>query len=177
MRYQRETLVAAIREQGLTYLAPSDAKPTETLDSEEDLVTAVLNQSDSRLQLALVNLFILRPDLAEYVPTLVEKLPAAQALDLQTLYMAAVYLQRLWYIRLGFYLGDISLLPDLYSRQLKLPPADERFGKAGLHALAEAWSARSPYPFNWSASLNKTMELLFEQLRTEKPLNESTPVR
>jgi hypothetical protein len=140
------------------------------------LITAILNQSDVRLQLALVNLFILRPNLAEYVPTLVEELPPAQSLDLQTLYMAAVYLQRLWRIRLGLYLDNISLLPDLYSHQLELPPTDERFGKAGLHALTEAWSDRSPYPFNWLASLNKTLELLFEQLKLEKPLNEPTPV-
>jgi hypothetical protein len=176
MQYQREILVAAIRERGITYLAPSDAESTESFASEEDLIMAILNQPDPRLQLALVNLFILRPDLAKYVSTLVERIPPPQSLDLQTLYMAAVYLQRVWFIRLGLYLDNISPLPDLYSRQLELPPADERFGKSGLYALTEAWSARSPYPFDWLTSLNKMMDLFFEQLKMEKPLHESTPV-
>jgi hypothetical protein len=76
---------------------------------------------------------------------------------------------------LSFYLGEFSLLPDLFSRQLDLPPANERFGKTGLHDLAEAWTARSPYQFNRLASLNKTMELFFEQLKLEYPLHEPAP--
>jgi hypothetical protein len=89
--------------------------------------------------------------------------------------MAAVYLQRIWQIRLELYLDQIVLLPDLYSDQLELPPADERFGKTGLYALAEAWSARSSYPFDWLASLNKAMDLLFAQLKMEIS-HESTPI-
>jgi hypothetical protein len=173
MAYARDTLVAELRERGITYLAPGDARSTEAI-SAEDLIIAVLDQSDSRLKLGLITLFIRHPDLAECVPTLVRKVSPSQALELQTLYMAAVYLQRLWLTRLSFYLDDISLLPDLYSRQLNLPPAEERFGKAGLALLAEAWTIRSHYPFNRLASLNKVMDLFFEQLRMEKPFHEST---
>jgi len=175
MLYSRETLVAAIREQGITYLAPSDAQPTEAISSEADLILAILEHPDPRLHLALVSLFIRHPDWAGHVPALVKRLSSSHFLNLQTLYMAAVYLQRLWLIHLSLYLDNLSLLPDLYSHQLGLPPADERFGKAGLYALAEAWSARSPYPFNWLASLNKTMELFLTQLSMERPLHESTP--
>jgi len=87
--------------------------------------------------------------------------------ELQALYTAAVYLQRLWRTRLGFYLGDFELLPDLYSSELGLPAADERYGKTGLHALAAWQASRSAYPFNWLASVNKMMNLLFEQLKLE----------
>lgn len=174
MKYQRETLVAKLRERGISYLAPSDAAASEVISSDQDLIQAILQQSDARLRLALVSLFIRRPDLAEYVPALVEKVAPAQAVELQILYMAAVYLQRLWLTRLSFYLENISLLPDLYSHELKLPPADERFGKAGLYALAEMWSARSTYSFNRLVSLNKMMDLFFEQLKMERPLREST---
>jgi hypothetical protein len=170
MLYQRESLVAELRERGIKFLAPSDAKAVESISSDEELMVALLASPDARLQLALVTLFIRHPELADGVSALVRKLSPLQALELQTLYMAAVYLQRLWLTRLSFYLGEFSLLPDLYSRQLDLPPADERFGKAGLHALAEVWAARSPYPFNRLASLNKMMELFFEQLKLEYPL-------
>ena len=81
--------------------------------------------------------------------------------------MAAVYLQRLWRRRFSLYLANMTLLPDLYSGSMSLPPADERYGKAGLHALTAAWTARSPYPFNRLASLNKVIDLFFAQLKLE----------
>ena len=164
---RRETLVALLRERGVGYLAPSDAAATEQIDSDEALLLALLRQPDARLRLALIPLLLRQPGLAAQVATLADQLDLETALDLQTLYMAAVYLQRLWKTRLGFYL-DVSLLPDLFSQQMGLPPADERFGKNGLHDLAERWRARSPYPFNRLASLNNVMDLFFEQLKIEQ---------
>jgi len=82
-------------------------------------------------------------------------------------YMAAVYLQRMWRTRLGFYL-DVRLLPDLFSAQLGLPAPDERFGKAGLHALAQWHANRSPFPFNHLSSYHHVMDLLFAQLKQEE---------
>lgn len=175
MPYSRDNLVAALREYGITYLAPSDAKQEQAI-SAEDLIVAILNQPDDRLKLALVSLFIRNPHLVETVQQLEAKLSASLLLDLKTLYMAAVYLQRFWFIQLGLYLDDMSLLPDLYSQQLNLPPADERFGKVGLYALADDWTTRSPYPFNWLASLQKNMDLFLASLKLENPLRESAPV-
>ena len=82
--------------------------------------------------------------------------------------MAAVYLQRLWKTRLGLYLDTSILLPDLFSRQMALPPADERFGKTGLYDLADEWKARSRFPYDRLAALNNTMDLFFAQLKLEK---------
>ncbi len=176
IQYQRETLIVALQKRGITYLAPSDAHATEILPTDEDLIIAILNQSDSRLHLALVTLFIRWPALANYIPTIVGKVSANAALQLQMLYMAAAYLQRLWRTRLSFYMEQISLLPDLYSAELHLPPVDERFGKSGLHAVADLWATHSLFPFNRLASLNKVIELLFEQLKMEHPIHESTSV-
>ena len=159
MSYHRETLVAQLRDRGITYLAPSDAKAIEVINSDEELIVALLQASDNRLQLALIPLFLRHPNLAGVLAVLMDEVPRSQAFELQTLYMAAVYLQRMWLTRLRFYLKDTVLLPDLYSDQLDLPPADKRFGKVGLYALADLWAARSPYPFNRLASLNKTIEL------------------
>ena len=168
MQYDYETLVAELRAHGITYLAPSDAIATT---SDDALVRALLEQPDNRLQLALVPLFIRQPELAHHLPFLVEQMDASLVLELQTLYMAAVYLQRHWKTRLGFYLDTGVLLPDLFSQQLGLPPADEYFGKAGLYDLADAWKARSHYPFDRLAALKTTMNLFFEQLKLENRMN------
>lgn len=168
MNYSRETLVAELREYGVAYLAPSDAVATEDIASPADLIVAILEQTDSRLKLALVPLFIRQPHLSQTVPDLVEQLEPALALDLQTYYMSAVYLQRHWKTRLGLYLGSNPLLPDLYSQQLGLPLPEEYCGKMGLYDLADAWKARSRYPFNRLAALKQTIDLFFGQLEIEK---------
>lgn len=174
MSYQRETLVAELRKRGITYLAPSDAQATEEIADDAALIMALLHQDDSRLKLALANMFLRHPELAQSLGQLIEQLDRKSTVDLQTLYTAAVYLQRLWRSRLTFYLGKLDLLPDLYSAQLGLPPAEERFGKVGLYALAESWQARSAYPFNRLASLNKAIDLFFEQLKIERRQHEFT---
>ena len=45
---------------------------------------------------------------------------------------------------------------------------DEQFGKTGLVDLADAWQARSEYPFERLQALNSTIELFFGQLKLEK---------
>ena len=166
--YPREALVAALRDHGISYLAPSDGDLDEALSSPVPLLTALLRQTDARLQLAIVPLFLRHPTLAESVPALASRLDPSLSLDLQTLYMAAVYLQRHWQSRLGIYLEDMALLPDLFSRQLNLPPPEERFGKTGLYELAESWQARSKYPFARLTALQQTLDLFIEQLKLEK---------
>ena len=177
MKYHREALVAQLREQGITYLAPSDATAEGASISAEELINGLMKQPDSRLQLALIPLFIRHPQLANCVPELSQQLDAELSLELQTLYMAAVYLQRHWKSRFRLYLSDMPLLPDLFSQQLGLPSAEEYFGKTGLHDLAEAWRARSPYPFDRLAALNNTIDLFFEQLKLERSSQYHAPPR
>lgn len=171
----RERLAAALREYGIRFLAGGDeARADATRLSPTALIAGLASHPDPRLHLALTALFLLHPDWAAYVVGVVATLDDAAAVELKARYMAAVYLQRLWRTRLGFYLGDFQTLPDLYSRELGLPPVDKRFGKTGLVALAE-WHARhSEYPFNRLASYQKALELLVGQLRAEARHNEFT---
>ena len=173
--FPRETLVAALRDNGVSYLVPGDADTDEVLKSPVRLLSALLRQPDARLKLAIVPLFLRQPSLAESVPTLAARLDAPQSLELQTLYMAAVYLQRNWRSRLSIYLDDMTLLPDLFSRQMNLPPPEERFGKTGLYALAEAWQARSQYPFARLEALQNTIDQFFEQLKMAKATRRMRP--
>jgi len=177
MNEQRETVVALLRQRGVSYLAPSDAVATVAIASDDALLLALLRQPDSRLQLALIPLLLRYPHLAERVAMLTDQLEPQFAIELQMLYMAAVYLQRLWKTRLGFYLDTVPLLPDLFSQQLDLPPAEERFGKHGLYDLADAWKTRSRYPFDRLAALNTTMDLFFEQLKIEQRVQDHAPTR
>ena len=173
--YSRESLVAALRDRGISYLAPSDAVAREALETDEKLLWALLHQDDARLRLAIVPLLLRHPGIAASVPALAARLDDTVSLELQTLYMAAVYLQRNWRSRLSIYLDEVTLLPDLFSYQMGLPLPDEQFGKTGLVELAEAWQARSQYPFERLQALNNTFELFIGQLKLEKANQSHAP--
>jgi hypothetical protein len=163
----RDALVEHLRKYGITFLAGGEEMGERTGLSIDDLIVSLTVCEDPRLRLALIPLFILHPETALNVTSLIGRLPEAAAIELQTFYTAAVYLQRLWWTRLHFYRRDMEMLPDLYSQALGLPPADERHGKVGLYALADWHACRSIYPFNRLASYQKVMNLLFEQLKLE----------
>ena len=158
-RWQYEPLVAALRVRGVRFLAPSDAQPGAHPINDRDLLACLAGHDHPRLRLALAALFLLHPELASQLEGL-DLAPAAQT-ELRTQYTAAACLQRMWSIRLSFYLGDSPLLPDLYSAELGLPPVDAHYGKLCLHTLAARQS------FDQLSAYDGLMDLLFSQLKAE----------
>ena len=67
----RETLVAALRERGVDYLTPSDAKLNFSVD-DASLIMSLAAHPEARLRQALIALFLLQPQLAPLVPRLGE---------------------------------------------------------------------------------------------------------
>ena len=132
---ERERLVAALRERGVDYLAPSDAAG-EPLD-DAALIRALAEHDDPRLRQALIALFLVDPHLAPIAARLRPVLPEPALTELLAHYMAALYLQSMWLIRLGHYQSPLVPLPDYFSEELGLPHPDDMDGKAGLHALAD----------------------------------------
>jgi len=156
--------VAALREHGVDWLAPGDAAGAETLNATT-LVASLAAHDDPRLRAALIGLFVLRPEFSAIVGEAMKALRPPAEDELVARYMAAVYLQRLWRMRLGLYLEDFGELPDLYSASLGLPAAHEGYGKPGLHALAEWHKQRSPVAYNRLAEYSREMEHLFASLK------------
>ena len=173
MKSNRDRLVAALRANGIRFLANGDewAEESPAL-SPSALIAGLVGDPDPRLHMALTALLLLHPDWSAFVPGVAATLDGLAAVELRARYMAAAYLQRFWRTRLGLDLGDFPALPDLYSRELGLPSAEERYGKTGLVELAE-WHARhSRFPFNRLASYHKAADLLFGQWRAEAQQNE-----
>lgn len=165
----RDLLVENLKGYGIRFLASGQTEDKSKIHlSAEELIACLAESTDPRLRLALIPFFLLQPQTAYRVQDLAEKLTEPAKTELMTFYMAAVYLQRFWMPRLQLYLGDSPILLDLYSDALSLPKAHDRHGKNGLYALAEWHANRSLYPFNWLASYQKVMDLLFEQLKMEE---------
>ena len=114
---------------------------------------------------ALIALFILHPNLAPLVPPLCARLAPAAAVELTAHYLAAVYLQSMWRIRLNHYLPPTPDLPDYFSADLGLPDAQDEFGKAGLYALADWHAAHVPWRANHLSEYEGVAELLLADIQ------------
>ena len=158
-----DTLVAALRMRDVDYLSPSDAQGRPLLD--ETLIASLAAHDNPRLIQALIALFMRHPELAPRVPPLRAQLPPAARVELLAHYMAAVYLQSMWRIRLDHYLPPTPDLPDYFSAELGLPDALDLYGKAGLYALAEWHSAQAPGRANHLSEYMGVAELLLADIQ------------
>ncbi len=166
----RDRLVAALRELGVDWLAPSDAQGAPIAD--EALVASLAAHEDPRLRQALIGLFLLHPELGEIAPRVRGQMTEEAGRELIVYYLAAVYLQEMWRIRLSRYLPPQPRLHDYFSRALGLPPREDEHGSAGLYALAEWHSAHAPVRFNYRSAYEGTADLLFQCLKLKRRRHE-----
>lgn len=157
----RRELVAALHARGLCYLAPTPHGDERPL-SDDELLVGLAASPDARLRFALAALLLAHPALAERAAALIQGeagvvLSEDARAEMKKQYLAAMYLQRMWRTRLRMHFGEAPLIPERFTREMGLPPADAMFGELGLRALTE----RSIYN-DWSA-YEQVIDLLCEQ--------------
>jgi hypothetical protein len=167
----REPLVAALRQRGIDYLSPSDARLDRMID-DETLIASLASHSEARLRQALIAFFLLQPQLAPIALRVQAVLEPGAAQELLAYYTAAVYLQRMWRTRLGYYLDAVVPLPNYFSAELALPSPDDEHGKTGLYALADWQASRSAHRFNHLSAYEGVVDLLFQSLKMKRNQHE-----
>lgn len=135
--------------------------------SDEQLVADLARAREPRLRRALVALFLRHPELAHFVPPLVDRLPLTDADTLRHMFTAAMFLQRMWRSTLGLYLGSQPLLPDHFGTAwYHLPEPEVYFGEAGLRGLAEYYKLRTGA--DWLSAYEEDARHLLDTLRLER---------
>ena len=167
----RETLIAQLRKRGIDYLAPSDAVSEVDLD-DSTLLASLASQDDPRVRQALVALFLVHPGLSRWVPLLRTTLDPGARLNLEAYFLAAIYLQEMWWYRISRYLPHTERLPDDLCHELSLPGRKELHGKMGLHALADWHSSQSARRANRLSEYQGAAELVLESLKLKRRRNE-----
>lgn len=110
-----DQFVAELHRLGITYLSNRLITPLKSPRSPEQILADAIKQPSSRVRTALIALFLLHPDYAEYLPTALGLLNENQRLLLRLFYTAAVHLQRLYQNDLINTLGaELITLPDLF---------------------------------------------------------------
>jgi hypothetical protein len=175
MIHNRDRLISALRARGVDYLL-SDGDEAEPL-TDDTLIASLAGHEDARLRSALIALFLLHPELAERVLTVLGTLETSAANELRARYMAAVYLQRFWRTRLEIYGLVRSDLVDLFSAELGLPAPEVMFGKPGLHELAQWHQQQNPVAYNRRVEYELVVEHLVAALKAKAHNHEPAPIR
>jgi hypothetical protein len=136
-----EQLANALHTLGVNFIR--GGKDDEPLPSHPARLIAELAESDeARLRLALIPLFLERPEYASRVRAVANRLNNDAQLTLQCYYSAAVWLAKKYQLD--------SLLPDHFSKDLALMPGDDV--AENLRALAERHAELSGSFVNWLAT-------------------------
>lgn len=183
MLYPREHLVAALHWRDMCYLAPTPEGDEPHL-TDRELIVGLAASRDGRLRFALAGLFLRHPDSADVAADMLDTrtvdlagttvrrseplvVPDAVWDEIRRQYVAAMYLQRLWRTRLRLAHGPSPLIPERYTADLGLPPADDMNGERGLRALTEISE------FNDWSSYEQVIDMICEQpCATQSPIDD-----
>ena len=148
---EEEALIAELELLGIRYLSRQSSYQAGEVRSPEELLADLVRQPHARVRTAVIALLLARPDYAEAVPAALDRLPAQDRLTLQSLYTAAVFLQREHVDRLRPLVGDRwRWLPDLLSDELGLPAVGSPREK--LRLLDCEMRYRTGATVNWMGS-------------------------
>jgi len=167
---QEEALVAELYRLGIRHLARLQVGVAARPMPPEDLLAALASHSQARIQASLILVFLRHPQLSGALHAALERLGRQEANALRLYYQAAVYLQRELEPELRGQPDRWQLLPDWFSKDLGLPPAQEVRPEAGgatnaLAALGEVHRRFSGWGYNWAASYRQNIPWLVRTIR------------
>lgn len=114
-----DQLVAELHQLGITYLSNRLITHQKNPRSPEHILADTITQPSSRVRTAVIALFLLHPDYAEYVPTALGLLNENQHQLLKLFYTAAVHLQRQYQSDIIDIIdSELIWLPNLFGEDL-----------------------------------------------------------
>jgi hypothetical protein len=148
---EEEQLVAELDLLGIRYLSRQSSDQATRVRSPQRLLADLVQQPHARVRGAVIALLLSHPEYAEAVPAALRELSARDRLTLQSLYTAAVLLQREYADRLRPIVGARwRWLPDLVSDELGLPSVGAPREKLRLLDLEMRY--RTGATVNWMGS-------------------------
>jgi len=147
VRLAGDRLVAELERLGLCYLSRGPLPEPNAPLAPEALVSDLAASPEARLQVALVPLFLWRPDYAAAALNAADDLTGHARVMLQCCYSAAVALQPRYARRLTALGCPAVFLPDIFAAALDLPPMVDP--TARLVAVAARHAQLSGEPINW----------------------------
>lgn len=158
-------LLAELNRLGLHFVVGSLPETEQQHLSPGELIAGLVNQSDARLRLALIALFLYQPNIAGAVPEALRSLSAYGKTQLKLFYSAARLLQFLYAPVLRQYIEDWCDLPDLFSADLGLSQVKDQ--EHQLQELVYLQQYLSGIRANWLGTYHHAVQRLVVRLKNE----------
>lgn len=159
------TLTAELTALGL-YFVVGEAEPSlPTRLTPAEFIAGLVQQSDARLRMALIALFLYRPDLETAVSPALAKLSANMQTQLKIYYPASVLLQRIHESRLKQLAPLWQRLPDYFSDSFGLNETDPPILR--LQGLSRQHREISGIVANWFGTYQHAANRLLMRLKKE----------
>ncbi len=114
-----DQFVAELHQLGITFLSNRPILSSVSSRSPEQILANAMKQQSSRVRTAVIALFLLHPDYAQFIPTAFGLLNESQSQILKIFYTASVHLQYLYEKDLIAITGsELVWLPDLFGEEL-----------------------------------------------------------
>lgn len=158
-------LEAELNRLGLHFIVGSFVEAEQKRLTPIELIAGLICQSDARMRLALIALFLYRPYLAFYVPSALPLLDTHNQTQLKLFYSAARLLQFMHRSELQSLVRDWHELPDFYSVDLGLSQAKNH--EYQLKELAQMHRRLSGIQANWFGTYQHAAQRLMVRLNKE----------
>lgn len=166
-----DTLISILCTWGIEYLVGLEQAHSPSQIEQQvppiELIKRLAQQNEnSRIRDASISLFLLHPELTDTILEAIEVSEPAIAEQITTSTLAALYLQRMWSIRLALALGHLPNFPEQPFAQLwqqrYLPPPFYN-GEWGLLALQTFEQRRTGMPFSFIGDWQNQLDHLLWQ--------------
>ena len=154
------TLTTTLDQLGVHFIAGQPDTDPEIAESPADLLRGLASSDEARLRLALIPLFLKRPEYALHVENaLIGLSPTAQHF-LRCYYTAAQLLQQNHYQALTEFFGNLAILPSLFEDSLNLDSSESPDMR--LHQLAKEQAHLTGKPLNWYGTYEHAFKRLVQ---------------
>ena len=157
-------LISELHALGLHFVIANQSLSISRRLAPATLLAGLAQQTDGRMEMALIALFLYQPTFAEAVHEALEKLDETSQVNLKLFYTAAMLLQQIHAERLRP-LCTWQPLPDLFSFELGIAQSGEP--KMRLRQLAKRHRALSGWAVNWLGTYQYAAKRLITRLEKE----------
>lgn len=162
-KIKNDCLANTLHVLGVHFVGVSGTFKATTALSPVELIGGLAHSSEARLRLALIPLFLCRPDFALFVPATIETLHSSAQVTLKCYYTAALLLQEKYKEQFV----HVQPLSDFFSYELSIPQQAE--SESQLRALAHYQTAITGDAINWLGTYEYAVQRLIKMEKHKQP--------
>ncbi|MBK8903939.1 MAG: hypothetical protein IPM53_22345 [Anaerolineaceae bacterium] len=156
-------LTKTLDQLGVHFIAGKPDTHPETAESPVALLRGLASSDEARLRLALIPLFLKRPEYAAHVENALTGLSPTAQHFLRCYYTAAQLLQQKHYQTLTELFGNLAILPSLFEETLNLDSTESPGMR--LQQLAKEQARLIGKPLNWYGTYEHAYTRLVQHSR------------